>query len=198
MNKTQEMFGVPSYGAIKKVRSYMVERVQDFITRSPFLVMASCNALGHSDASPRGGKSGFVKVIDEKHLVIPDISGNKLFQSYENIETNPYIGLIFFIPGIKETVRVNGKVRILKKGDPEFDKLIVEVFEPDYNESLLQALMLEVVESYSHCSRALSFSMLWDTSVIKSNQGDTLTPKTDSCFRKLTNQFRRIKNGLYS
>jgi uncharacterized protein len=62
--------------------------------------MASCNALEHSDASSRGSKPGFAKVIDEKHMVIPDISGNKLFQSCENIGTNPDIGIIIFIPGI--------------------------------------------------------------------------------------------------
>lgn len=177
MNNAQEIFGEPANGTKKKVRPYMVELVQDFIKKSPFLVMASCNAQGHNDASPRGGKPGFVKVIDEKHLVIPDISGNKLFQSYENIETNPYIGLIFFIPGVDRTIRVNGKVKILRKGDPEFDKLTIDVFMPDYNESLLQALMLEVVESYSHCPRALTYSKLWDTPVINKNRGNLLISK---------------------
>ena len=184
MNNAQEIFGEPANETKKKVRPYMVEQVQDFIKKSPFLVMASCNAQGHNDASPRGGKPGFVKVIDEKHLVIPDISGNKLFQSYENIETNPYIGLIFFIPGIDRTVRVNGKVKILRKGDSEFDKLTMDVFMPDYNESLLQALMLEVVESYSHCPRALTYSKLWDTPVINKNRGNLLISKLMSLVRR--------------
>jgi len=184
MNNAQEIFGEPANGTKKKVRPYMVELVQDFIKKSPFLVMASCNAQGHNDASPRGGRPGFVKVIDEKHLVIPDISGNKLFQSYENIETNPYIGLIFFIPGIDRTVRVNGKVKILRNGDSEFDKLTMDVFMPDYNESLLQALMLEVVESYSHCPRALTYSKLWDTPVINKNRGSLLISKLRSLVRR--------------
>ena len=189
MNQTQEIFGEPAESTRKKVRPYMVEWVQDFIKNSPFLVMASSNALGYSDASPRGGKPGFVKVIDEKHLVIPDISGNKLFQSHENIETNPYIGLIFFIPGIDRTARVNGKVKILREGDSEFDKLALEV----KNKKLLQALMLEVVESYGHCTRALGFAKLWDTSVIMENQGNPLISKVGSCYRKLSGGIKKLR-----
>ena len=169
MNQAQEIFGEPSERAKGKVRPYMVPWVKDFICHSPFLVMASSNAQGACDASPKGGKPGFVKVIDDKHLLIPDVAGNRLFQSYENISSNAQIGLIFFIPGINTTVRVNGMVRVLRRGEPEFEKLSLDVFQPDENAKLLQALLLEVVESYSHCPRAFVFSKLWDVDGIQKN-----------------------------
>ena len=173
MNKAQKTFGEPSARARGKVLDYMTPRVQEFITHSPFLVMASSNKDGQCDASPKGGVPGFVKVIDEKLLVLPDVAGNRLFQSYENFETNPHVGLIFFIPSVDTTVRVNGKVKVLEKGAPAFDKLRLSVFNPDENASLLQAILVEVLESYSQCSRALAFSKLWDVDTLLHNRNES-------------------------
>lgn len=170
MNQSQEIFGEPFDRAKNKIHPYMVKWIQDFIRNSPFLVMASSDSAGNCDASPKGGKPGFVKVLDDKHLVIPDVAGNKLFQSYENIETNPHVGLVFFIPSENSVVRVNGKVKVLRKGEQEFDTLTLSVFKPDENAKLLQALLFEVIESYSHCPRALGFSKLWDTDIILKNR----------------------------
>ena len=75
--------------------------------------MATSNGQGDCDASPKGGMPGFVKVLNDKQLFIPDVAGNKLFHGYGNIETNPKAGFIFFIPGHNQTVRVNGKVRVV-------------------------------------------------------------------------------------
>jgi hypothetical protein len=172
MNQAQEFCGEPSKRVQNKVRPYMVEWVQDFIRNSPFAVMASSNAQGHNDASPKGGPPGFVRVIDEKHLVIPDASGNKLFQSYDNIETDPFVGLIFLIPGIDATARVNGNVTVLRKGSSDFRELASAAFDTDGQRELLQLLLLEVVESYSHCPKALVRSKLWETSVIANNRSN--------------------------
>jgi predicted pyridoxine 5'-phosphate oxidase superfamily flavin-nucleotide-binding protein len=169
MNQSQKIFGEPAERPKEKVRPYMVRWVQDFIRNSPFMVMASSADSGLCDASPKGGKPGFVKVLDETHLVIPDVAGNKLFQTYENLEANPHVGLVFFIPSVNATVRVNGRVKVLRKGEPEFDKLSLSVFQPDENAKLLQALLLEVIESYSHCPLALGFSKLWSTEIISEN-----------------------------
>ena len=147
----------------------MVKWVQDFIRNAPFAVLASSNRHGHCDASPRGGNPGFIKVVDERHLVIPDDSGNKLFQSFENLETNSFVGLIFLIPGVDASVRVNGHVTVLRKGDPQFEKLASDVLDADEYPALLQMMFLEVVESYSHCPKALVRANLWDTSVITKN-----------------------------
>lgn len=173
MNQAQQFFGEPAERPKQKVRPFMVEWIQDFIKHSPFAVLATADTNGGCDASPKGGYPGFIKVLDDKHLLIPDVAGNKLFQSYENIETNPNVGLVFFIPGITATCRVNGHVRVIRKSDEEFEQLKLEVFNPDEKAKVLQALLLTVDESYSHCPRALGFSRLWDTEVIESNITDS-------------------------
>lgn len=170
MNQSQQIFGESADRPKNKVKDHMVPWVQEFIKQSPFMVMASSNEGGHCDASPKGGKPGFVKVLDDKHLIIPDVAGNKLFQTYENFESNPHVGLVFFIPAINATTRVNGKVQVIRKGEEAFDDLVLSVFDPDEKAKLLQAVIVEVQESYSHCPRALGFSRLWDTKIISDNE----------------------------
>jgi PPOX class probable FMN-dependent enzyme len=166
-NKFQEKFGHPAERTKGKVRSYMAAWIQDFIRHSPFCVVATCDAGGDCDASPKGGMPGFVKVLNDKQLFIPDVAGNKLFHGYSNIEGNPKVGLIFFIPGHNSTVRINGRVKVVDKSDLSDAKL--EVFDPDERAEVLQGLLLEVEESYSHCPRALKFSRLWDVDEISKN-----------------------------
>ena len=114
-NRFADTFGYPKGRAVTKLKNYMTEYVQEFVKHSPFAVMATSNTTGQCDASPKGGKPGFVWVLDEKHLLFPDVAGNKLFQSYQNVDANPHIGLLFMIPGMNDTVRVNGKVTIVDK-----------------------------------------------------------------------------------
>jgi predicted pyridoxine 5'-phosphate oxidase superfamily flavin-nucleotide-binding protein len=116
-NCSGEAFGYPKDRAVTKLKPHMTEYVQEFVKHSPFAVMATSNAAGQCDASPKGGMPGFVRVLDEKHLLFPDVAGNKLFQSYKNVDSNPHIGLLFMIPGMNDTVRVNGKVTIVDKED---------------------------------------------------------------------------------
>jgi len=115
-NKYQEKFGYPAERTKGKVRSYMAGWIQDFIRHSPFCVMATSNAKGNCDASPKGGTPGFVKILNHKQIFIPDVAGNKLFHGYGNVESNPRVGLIFFIPGHNNTVRVNGTVKVINRG----------------------------------------------------------------------------------
>ena len=109
-NKFTREFGFPRGRAATKVVDFLNDKTRDFIRQSPFLVMATSAADGSCDASPKGGKPGWVKILDDQTLLIPDVAGNKLFQSYQNMAENPNIALIFFIPGVPETVRVNGRV----------------------------------------------------------------------------------------
>ncbi|MCB0187650.1 MAG: pyridoxamine 5'-phosphate oxidase family protein, partial [Caldilineaceae bacterium] len=88
-NLFQAQFGKPSGRAATKVVPYMDEWVQTYIRNAPFAVLSTSNGEGHCDASPKGGKPGFVKVLDETHLLIPDVAGNRLFQSYDNVSRNP-------------------------------------------------------------------------------------------------------------
>jgi len=166
-NKYQDRFGYPIERTKGKVRPFMAAWIQDFIRHSPFCVMATSNAKGDCDASPKGGMPGFVKVLNDRQLFIPDVAGNKLFHGYSNIETNPQVGLIFFIPGHNNTVRINGRVKVIDRAELNSTKL--EVFNPDEKAEVLQGLLLDVEESYSHCPRALKFSRLWDVDEISKN-----------------------------
>lgn len=169
-NRFQESFGQPSKGARTKVRDHLTEELQDYIQKSPFAVLASSDAEGHCDASPKGGKPGFVKILDDRHLLLPDVAGNRLFQSYENIEANARVGLLFMIPGKDKTVRVNGSARIVDRDELERREMALSVFQPDDNARNQQGLLIEVEEAYSHCPRAFQFSNLWNTETIDRNR----------------------------
>jgi uncharacterized protein len=173
-NKYQNKFGYPAERTKGKVKSVMAAWIQNFIRRSPFCVLATSNAKGDCDASPKGGQPGFVKVLNDKQLFIPDVAGNKLFHGYGNIESNPKAGLIFFIPGHDHTVRVNGRVKVMDRS--ELPEVKLEVNNPDDKAEVLQGLLLDVEESYSHCPRALKFSKLWDVEEISKNIAEPPLP----------------------
>jgi len=171
-NRFAEQFGYPNPTgrAVTKVKDSMTPYVQDFIRHAPFMIMASSDEAGHCDASPKGGQPGFVKVLDARHLLVPDVAGNKLFQSYQNLDTNPHVGLLFFIPGVNDTVRVNGTVTVVDKAALEQQNLTLSLYNPDDNAKHLQGIVVEVEEAYGHCPRALKFSQLWDIDAIRANQ----------------------------
>ncbi len=175
-NQFTRQFGLPKERPATKVKSHLSENVKDFIRESPFMVMATSGADGRCDASPKGGNPGFVKILDDGHLLVPDVAGNKLFQSYLNISENPHVGLIFFVPGRGETVRVNGTVSVVTKEEIEQLEIELEVSNPDDNSKILQGLLVEVEEAYGHCPRALAFSELWDEERIRENK-----PRPRSC-----------------
>ena len=157
-------------GAAVKVKPHMEPVIQGFIQRAPFVVMASANADGDCDASPKGGNPGFVKILDEHTLLIPDVGGNYLLQGYENFATNAKVGLVFMIPGMDTTARVNGRVRVLEA--EEVQSLGVqapEVSNPDKNAVLIQGILVDVDEAYLHCPRAFRFSKLWNPATIEEN-----------------------------
>ena len=162
-NRAQQTFGEPHAAILQKIKPYMDAVVQEFIRSAPFAVMATSNARGDCDASPKGGQPGFIRVIDERTLVLPDLPGNKLFQSYENIETNPKVGLIFMIPGCGVTVRANGRATVVDGATLAADGIAAPVFDPDERTAVQQALRIEIDEVYPHCPRALRLSRLWET-----------------------------------
>ena len=173
MNRAQQRFGEPKGIVLKKVAPFLDAMVRDFIRQAPFAVLATADGDGNCDASPKGGKPGFVKVLDERRLLIPDIAGNKLFQSYANVETNPKAALVFLIPGCDWTVRVCGRVSVVWPGDADLAGLSPEVLESDDNTRVLQALLLEVAEAFAHCPRAFTFSGLWDPArIAETRAGD--------------------------
>ncbi|TDL82723.1 pyridoxamine 5'-phosphate oxidase family protein [Peribacillus frigoritolerans] len=147
--------GKPSQRAANKVISFIDDHCREFISKSPFLSMASSNSKGECDVSPRGDFPGFVTILDDKHLFIPERPGNRRMDSVHNIITNPNIGLIFFIPGLGETLRVNGKAFICR--DPDLlEKSAVNGKTP------LFGIGVKVRECYAHCAKAFIRSGLWN------------------------------------
>lgn len=186
MNRAQQKLGEPNDFIRAKVKSSLDSVSQEFICNAPFVVMATSNATGDCDASPKGGHPGFIKVLDPTSLLIPDFSGNKLFQSYENIEGNPKLGLIFMIPGCGLTVRVNGQVRVIEKDELHGTADFLDLFSPDEQKEIQQALLLDIDEAYPHCPRAFAFSNLWDTETIEQN----LTSRSEKYwFKKWAEQY---------
>ena len=160
--------------AATKVKDHLEPYVRAIIEHSPFMVMSSSNALGDCDASPKGGLPGFVKVIDARTLLITDVGGNKLFQSYQNFESNPKAGLLFMVPGMDVTARVNGRVRVVEYTELEAMGIAPELLNPDGNSGLVQGLLLDIDEAYLHCPRSFQFAELWNAETIAVNRAKSL------------------------
>ena len=147
--------GEPEAMTKAKVLDHVDEHSHRFIAHSPFLTMATADAAGRADCSPRGDYPGFVKLLDEHTLAIPDRPGNKIADSFRNLAENDGIGLLFFIPGMRETLRVNGRAYPTDEPDV-LARMQTEARTP------VLALVVEVAEVYCHCGRALIRSRLWD------------------------------------
>ena len=144
----------PSERVTRKVISSLDKHCGVFIGRSPFILMATADASGNMDVSPKGDPVGFVKILDSKTLAIPDRLGNQRVDSMENILQNPKIGLIFMIPGKTETLRVSGEARIVR--DEKLRKsMAVKSRIPEL------AIVVDVKEAFFHCSKCMIRSKLW-------------------------------------
>jgi uncharacterized protein len=140
--------------SVRKQLDHLDEHCRALIAASPFLVIAT-EAGGYADNSPRGDIPGFVKVIDDHTLVIPDRRGNNRLDSLRNIVRNPSVGLLFLIPGIDETFRVNGDAVISR------DPALTQQFEVQ-GKAPRTVIVVRVKQAYIHCSRALVRADLWN------------------------------------
>jgi uncharacterized protein len=148
----------PSERALRKQLDHLDPHCRRFIGLSPFVVMATAGADGHMDATPRGGDPGFVSVADERTLLLPDRPGNNRLDSLTNLTERPEIGLLFMIPGVDETLRVNGAVELCTEAE------VVEPFRVGRRAPAV-VLRITVREAYLHCAKALMRSRLWDPDV---------------------------------
>ena len=153
--RLHEIYGAPSERAVKKELRRLDRHCRAFIARSPFLVVASADASGRCDASPKGDAPGFVQVLDDETLLIPDRLGNNRVDTIGNLLVRPGVGLIFFVPGINETLRVNGRARVTT--DPAvLEPLAVNGKVPR------SGILVAAEEIYFHCGKALIRSDLWN------------------------------------
>jgi len=141
--------------SVEKELTALDKHCRDFISLSPFLVIGSSSDSGPADVSPRGETPGFVQVLDDTHLAIPDRPGNNRLDTFENILENPNVALIFLIPGVDETLRVNGRAEI--RDDVELlERFVVDGKLP------ATVLIVTIEAVYLHCAKALMRSNLWD------------------------------------
>lgn len=150
-----EINGVPHQSIVEKHTAWMTPLIEQFILASPFFLIATSDADGNIDVSPKGDPSGAVRILDRRTLVIPDRPGNRRVDGHRNIIENPHIGLIFIIPNVDETVRVNGRAFITNDAD-----LMASLDFQGKSPKL--ATVVEIDEVYMHCARAFLRSKLWN------------------------------------
>ena len=151
----REIIGRPNRWIMGKVKPRLDADCIRFIARSPFVVLASTSRSGHLDLSPKGDPAGFVQVLDDKTLALPDRHGNRRIDSLRNILENPNVGLIFLVPGEGETLRVGGKAVIVR------DRGLRECMAVNDRVPEL-ATVITVERAYFHCGKCIVRSKLWD------------------------------------
>jgi len=153
--RLRELYGAPSERSLKKQLTRFDKHCRAFIARSPFLVIASSDPSGRCDASPKGDAPGFVQVLDDETLLIPDRLGNNRVDTIGNLLVRPGVGLIFFVPGINEALRVNGRARITTD--------VASLASLAVNGKVPRSGILVIAEEiYFHCGKALIRSDLWN------------------------------------
>jgi uncharacterized protein len=144
----------PGARTLLKERATLDVHSRAFIALSPFLLMATADSDGRCDVSPKGDAPGFVQVLDDRRLIIPDRPGNRRLDGMQNLVRNPHIGLIFLVPGREETLRVNGRAWITR--DPEMLRRSIV-----HGKTPRLVLGVEVEQCFFHCAKALIRSHLW-------------------------------------
>lgn len=151
----RELIGYPSELVKKKTVQDLDIHCRSFISLSPLLFLATADEQGFCDVSPRGDAPGSVIVLDQKHIVIPERPGNRRIDSLRNILLNPRVGIIFIIPGLEETLRINGKAWVVK------DDQILNLMKAKDKKPLL-GIGVEVEECFIHCAKAFKRSKVWE------------------------------------
>lgn len=152
----REIMGEPNDLVRRKQLGALERHCRAFIARSPFVLVGTAGAHGGYDVSPRGDGPGFVQILDDSTLVIPERPGNRRIDTLRNIVANPSIGLLFIVPGVEETLRVNGRACVVR------DEALLEQTAA-HGKRPLVAIGVEVEEAFLHCAKAFKRSRLWDS-----------------------------------
>lgn len=149
-----ETYGVPEPVVRDKVETRLADVHREWIAGTPLVFIATSSLDGRCDVSPKGDPPGFVQVLDERTIAIPERSGNRRMDGFRNLLENPHAGLIFLIPGRPETMRANGRARLVTDG-PFFDDMVVRKHRPSL------AVLMTVDEVFFHCPKAFARSHTW-------------------------------------
>ena len=186
IEQLEALYGQPHERAVRKEIPYVNEDYRAFIEFAPFVVLATAGPDG-LDCSPRGDAPGFVRIVDERTLAIPDRVGNNRIDSLRNIIVEPHLALLFVVPGVGETLRVNGRGRIAN------DPALLESFAVD-GKLPRTVLLVDVDAVYFHCSKALARSRLWDPA---RHVERSRLPSTGSILKRLSGEtFDAVKYDL--
>jgi PPOX class probable FMN-dependent enzyme len=150
----RELLGAPGARAANKDRVRLHERDREWLAASPFCLVATASADGRCDVSPKGDPPGFTQVLDDTTIAIPERSGNRRADGFRNVLTNPHVGLIYLVPGRGDTLRINGRARLVRDA-AFFDRMIVKGHRPQL------ALVVEIEQIFFHCAKAFLRSALW-------------------------------------
>jgi len=153
-DELSSLYGPPVEAVTNKIIARLDPHCRDFIARAPFVLVATADEDGNCDVSPKGGAPGFVHVLDDRRLAIPDAPGNRLVYSLQNVFRTSRAGLLFLIPGLEETLRVNGRACLSR--DPELLGRLAGSGKPPK-----VAIGVEVEEAFLHCAKAFKRSGLW-------------------------------------
>ena len=154
LEQLREIVPVPN-AAINKEIDVVDEHARAFIARSPFALLATSSAAGRCDVSPKGDQPGFVQVLDEHTIVIPDRPGNQRADSLQNILENPHVGMLMIIPGVEWTLRLNGRATIIRDAD-------VLARSAVNGKAPVLGIAVQVEELYLHCPKCFIRARLWD------------------------------------
>lgn len=149
------LLGTPAPPARAKERTRLHDLDRQWLAASPFCLLATAAADGTCDVSPKGDPPGFALVLDERTIAVPERPGNRRADGFRNILGNPHVGLIFFVPGRGDTLRINGRARLVRDA-PFFDDMVVRGHRP------VLAVVVEVEQVFHHCSKAFLRSQLWE------------------------------------
>jgi PPOX class probable FMN-dependent enzyme len=150
----RDLLGEVTPGAVGKVRPALHEYDKAWLAASPFCLVSTSGADGSCDGSPKGDPAGFTLVLDDTTIAIPERPGNRRADGFHNILTNPQVGLLYLVPGRPDTLRINGRARILRDA-PFFDRMAVKGHRPRL------ALLVEIEQVFYHCPKALLRGGLW-------------------------------------
>ena len=153
-SELREIFGWPTELALNKQLNRLDQHCRAIIAKSPFILLGASDPSGRCDVSPKGDYPGFVRVLDDKTVAIPDLPGNNRLDTLTNMIRNPQVGLIFIIPGMNETLRINGTVRLVRDAD-----LLVRMAYQNKLPKL--AIVVDIQEVFTHCPKAFLRSKLW-------------------------------------
>jgi PPOX class probable FMN-dependent enzyme len=153
-DELREVVPQPLQHAADKTRKELHELDRQWLAESPFCLIATSAADGSCDVSPKGDPAGFTKVLDDTSFAIPERAGNRRIDGFTNIISNPHVGLIYLSPGRGDTLRINGRARIVRDA-PFFDDMVVKGSRPQL------ALLVEIEEIFHHCSKAFLRSKVW-------------------------------------